>query len=203
MNTASIKSEILLSKGGMVHLNEIIKVNGEQYKVTSIQHVEVLKSGKVQVIYRAHPVKPDDIVITDKDRTRALEYDVSPQLLYYRLKRSKYKWTKEEAITTPPKNIPQALKNYDPDIMEAKANGINENTYRSRLALGWTVKQAKTIPVNSHRILTEEEDKVRKANGIRRNLVRDRLLEGWDIEDAITVTPKVGGNRGYSRKVKK
>jgi hypothetical protein len=188
----SIISTCIIGRDDTFRSSDVIQINGTDHKVTAIKSVKFTPGGQVEIVFRALPISDDVPAITDHDRDRAREYGVSKQLLYWRLNKSKRKWTKEEAITTPPGSL---QKTKDGDLQEALSNGIGEMTFYSRLRNGWSVKQAKTIPVNSHLLLTDEENAIRIKNKITRRRVGDRLQKGWTIQEAITIPMSVPTNK--------
>ena len=74
---------------------------------------------------------------------------------------------------------------------QASENGISYETLLRRLAEGWPIKQAISIPVNAHRTLTDEEIKQAAENGISYTTLHARVSKyGWDVERAIN-TPVI------------
>lgn len=70
---------------------------------------------------------------------------------------------------------------------QASENGISYETLLRRLAEGWPMKQAISIPVNAHRTLTDEEIKRAAENGISYITLHSRVSKyGWEIERAVT-----------------
>lgn len=70
---------------------------------------------------------------------------------------------------------------------KALENGISYETLLRRLAEGWPIKQAISIPVNAHRTLTDEEIKQAAENGISYATLHARVSKyGWDVERAVT-----------------
>lgn len=69
--------------------------------------------------------------------------------------------------------------------LTAQENGINEETLKSRLRMGWDKERAVTEPTN--KLLTKEHLEIAKKNGINPGTVQNRVYAlQWDIEDAIT-----------------
>lgn len=63
-------------------------------------------------------------------------------------------WDIDKAVSTPPLYETQVSKFYTKeDILEAKKNGINRNTFQARMTKlkGWTLEEAKTIPASPGR----------------------------------------------------
>lgn len=73
----------------------------------------------------------------------------------------------------------------------AKENGINENTFYSRVHNEWDPKDAATIPA---RKLNDRKDlvKIAEENGISASTFRSRVNSyGWDPMKAATTKPKI------------
>ena len=79
--------------------------------------------------------------ITYMDCAIAKENGISKTLLYQRVKSNG--WTVEKARTEPVRIV--EIKNSD-WIRLAIENGINRNTFYSRLKLGWSAERAATTP---------------------------------------------------------
>lgn len=58
---------------------------------------------------------------------------------------------------------------------------------RSRIANGWSPKEAFEYPSNLKRVWTKEVEKVIKENGLTVNGAKARLSRGWPFEDAISL----------------
>ena len=86
------------------------------------------------------------------------------------------------------------------DYAQAKANGINKETLRSRIwNYRWDKEKAKTEPVKEKDYSNSKWIKLAVKNGVNRNTFYSRLNLGWSAEKAAT-TPT--GHRGRPRKEK-
>jgi hypothetical protein len=78
--------------------------------------------------------------------------------------------------------------------LQAKENGILNATVHSRIRLGWDVKEAITIPPNSHYVLDADVIAQAAANGINKHTLYTRIyVYEWDEERAITESPDKAG----------
>jgi hypothetical protein len=86
----------------------------------------------------------------------------------------------------------------------AAENGIPYETLLRRLAEDWPIKQAIYIPVNAHRILTDEDIQTAAENGISYGTLYTRVAEyGWEVERAISapIVPKNRRGQGRSSRI--
>ncbi|MES5896945.1 nucleoside permease [Bacillus cereus group sp. RP43] len=134
--------------------------------------------------------------LTDEERARAKANGISTRTLYYRVYRSD-KWELEEALTAPPGTVRHNYEGkYEEWIKRAKKNGINANTFYSRIRiLGWNCEDAATKPVNETKIEKRYWIDIAKQNGICHSTFKSRVnIHGWDVEKAAT-TPINRGKR--------
>ena len=107
-------------------------------------------------------INPYDFYITDEEYAIAEKNGISKHTLNYRIRMMG--WDKEKALTTPPRKYTNRSK----QIKIAESNGIRRRTFYDRLADGWKVEDAYTIPVmNSKQILErmwKERDRKRGKN---------------------------------------
>ena len=106
---------------------------------------------------------PYDYYITDEEYEIAEKNGISRDTLNFRIRRMG--WDKERALTTPTRKYTKRGK----QIEIAESNGIGRTTFYDRLADGWKVEDAYTVPVmNRQQILEKmwkERDRKRYENG--------------------------------------
>lgn len=104
-------------------------------------------------------------------------------------------WSLDDALNTPkiaPKGIFKYFYKNRPALEVAIENGINENTFRSRIYRGMTILDAVTKPVRPkvRYFKGEPAIEIAKRNGIKACTYQNRIRLGWSVEDAIT-TPVI------------
>ncbi|MDM5270496.1 nucleoside permease [Bacillus wiedmannii] len=106
-------------------------------------------------------------------------------------------WDVEEAITTPPRKKRVSKKSQSEIWLEiAVKNGMNPNTFYSRLNLGFTPEEAATKPVKQTSEFIKKMAKLAEKNGINYQTFHSRIRNyKWDIELAATVSPIETGRR--------
>lgn len=107
-------------------------------------------------------INPYDFYITDEEYAIAEKNGVSKDTLNFRIRRMG--WDKEKALTTKPRKYTDRAK----QVEIAKANGISRATFYDRLAYGWKVEDAYTVPVMSSKQILERmwEERDRKRGKI-------------------------------------
>ena len=93
---------------------------------------------------------PYDFYITDTEYEIAEKNGISKDTLNFRIRRMG--WDKEKALTTKPRKYTDKAK----QVEIAKANGISRATFYYRIAYGWKVKDAYTVPVMSKEKILEK-----------------------------------------------
>jgi len=82
----------------------------------------------------------------------------------------------------------------------AAENGISYETLLRRLAEDWPMKQAINIPVNAHRVLTDEDIQQAASIGVSYGTLYNRINDyGWDIERAISTPVMPRSKRAKKR----
>ena len=94
-------------------------------------------------------INPYDYYITDEEYEIAEKNGISKDTLNFRIRRMG--WDKEKALTTKTRKYTDRTK----QIEIAKANGIGRSTFYDRLADGWKVEDAYTIPVMDSKQILE------------------------------------------------
>ena len=94
-------------------------------------------------------INPYDYYITDEEYAIAKKNGISKHTLNYRIRQMG--WDKEKALTKPPRKYTDRAK----QIEIAKSNGISKTTFYDRLADGWKVEDAYTVPVMSGKQILE------------------------------------------------
>ena len=92
---------------------------------------------------------PYDFYITPEEYAIAEKNGISKDTLNFRIRRMG--WDKEKALTTKTRKYTDRTK----QIEIAKANGIGRSTFYDRLADGWKVEDAYTIPVMDSKQILE------------------------------------------------
>ena len=108
-------------------------------------------------------INPYDFYITDEEYEIAERNGIIKDTLNYRIRIMG--WDKEKALNTPTRKYTKRSK----QIEIAESNGIGRTTFYDRLADGWKVEDAYTIPVMSRKQILEkmwkERDRKRYENG--------------------------------------
>ena len=86
-------------------------------------------------------INPYDYYITDEEYAIAERNGISKDTLNFRIRRMG--WNKERALNTPARKYTDRTK----QIEIAESNGISRRTFYDRLADGWKVEDAYTIPI--------------------------------------------------------
>jgi len=145
-----------------------------------------------------------DYYLSPEDYKKAEKNGISKQLLDDRFYQKN--WNKKRAVSQPRRD-PNKHRKY---IQRAKNNGINLNTYRLRVARGWSMQDASTEPPTSKK---ERINRVVKASRKYPDWVYDNLDKNnikittfytrvndmhWSLEDASTYPTM---QRGQKREV--
>lgn len=127
------------------------------------------------------------------DNERAAAYGLEAELVRTRLKRG---WSLERALTTKAEGVTSSVRvtdhhgNIFNSITEmADAYGMKYNTLQGRLAKGWSVEDALTIPTTCHDHAGKEYSsfsEMCKAYGKVPRTVKYRLKKGIDLGTALT-----------------
>jgi hypothetical protein len=81
----------------------------------------------------------------------------------------------------------------------AKESGIKEGTIYYRLSHGWTLEDAKTIPLHVRKASAKpgEVTLAARANGVKDSTAQYRIRAGWSFEDATTAAPRAFGYKKF------
>ncbi|MED1612533.1 nucleoside permease [Bacillus paranthracis] len=139
--------------------------------------------------------------LTDEEYARAAANGINRIRLNSRV--YDFDWDVEEAITAP---IGTVIHEYErkhgnwPKI--ALENGININTFYTRLQMGWTYQDAATKPARRKGDIEKKWLNIAKNNGIGYHTFLSRIrTQKWDMERAAT-TPVINTGRRCSVKDK-
>ena len=95
-------------------------------------------------------VNPYDFYITDEEYEIAEKNGIIKDTLNYRIR--KMGWDKERALNTPTRKYTKRGK----QIEIAESNGIGRTTFYDRLADGWKVEDAYTVPIMNRQQILEK-----------------------------------------------
>jgi hypothetical protein len=110
---------------------------------------------------------------------------ISRELFTYRINKAKPRLDMYVAATRPPMRNGVGARKYVKERELCKKYGIPYDTFYSRVVNGWDLKHACTLPVDKHRVLTDEEIRYAEEKGITARRVRKRMEKGWSKEKAL------------------
>ncbi|HDR4393061.1 nucleoside permease [Bacillus cereus] len=134
-------------------------------------------------------------ILNQSDYKRAEAHGINKNTLRNRVYNCA--WDKEEAITTPPGKKRKSKQSQSEIWLGiAVQNGMNPNTFYSRISLGFTPEEAATKPVRKTSNLIKEMAELAEKNGINYQTFYSRIRNyKWDIELAATIPPIETGRR--------
>lgn len=128
----------------------------------------------------------EDLYLSPKEIETAKKLGISEALAKQRFYR--YGWPKNKAITQPIRK--KVNHNLQPYIDAAAVNGINKDTFYSRLKYGWSKEEA-CLPIQEerkenwyNRKYPKELLELAKQNGVKRSTFYARIYKGYSPEEA-------------------
>ncbi|MGK8430834.1 hypothetical protein [Bacillus cereus] len=154
---------------------------------------------------------PYDFYITPEEYDIAESNGICRDTLEYRIRKAKFLWEREVALTKPPRKASGEWKKVKHIALQ---HGVKRQTFSYRRSKGWSVEEASTTPPlsraeslrranllnNNNTVFTREELQQIDKNKLHRNIVYFRYKKlKWSKEDAINlpiVPAEESGRRG-------